>query len=171
MNIQTLVNWKMNELKNYLVWERWAARFARFALGAAFLSAVAGRFGLWNGQFNWSLSENFITRTAELNAWSPSALIPLLGWSSTIAETTFAVMLITGIGVRWAAFGSAILLFCFASAMLIFTGFKPPLDYSVFSASACALLLALYEHRAAALSTIGENNVSNANRETVGEQS
>jgi hypothetical protein len=27
--------------------------------------------------------------------------------------------------------------------MLLYTGVKPPLDYSVFSASACALLLAL----------------------------
>jgi len=32
----------------------------------------------------------------------------------------------------------------------MYTGLKPPLDYSVFSASACALLLALHEHRAAA---------------------
>jgi hypothetical protein len=32
--------------------------------------------------------------------------------------------------------------------MLVYTGPKPPLDYSVFSASACALLLALHGHRA-----------------------
>jgi hypothetical protein len=31
----------------------------------------------------------------------------------------------------------------------LYTGLKPPLDYSVFSASACALLLALHEHRGA----------------------
>ena len=140
----------MKESEKYIVLERWAARYARFALGAAFLSAVAGRFGLWKGQFSWNLSENFIARTAELNAWSPSFLVPTLAWSSTIAETTFAVMLIAGIAVRWAAFGSAVLLFWFATAMLVYTGLKPPLDYSVFSASACALLLALHEHRAAA---------------------
>lgn len=139
----------MNESKKYISPERWAARYARFALGAAFLSAVAGRFGLWKGEFSWNLSENFIARTAELNAWSPQFLIPVLAWSSTIAETTFAVMLIAGIGVRWAAFGSAFLLFWFATAMLVYTGLKPPLDYSVYSASACALLLALLEHRAA----------------------
>ena len=138
----------MKELKKYIVLESWAARFARFALGAAFLSAVASRFGLWSGQFNWNLSENFMTRTAELNAWSPSFLIPVLAWSSTLAETTLAVILIGGIGVRWAAFGAAVLLFWFATAMFIYTGLKPPLDYSVYSASACALLLALHEHRA-----------------------
>ena len=43
--------------------------------------------------------------------------------------------------------GSAALLAWFGSAMLVYTGLKPPLAYSVFSASACALLLALYEHR------------------------
>jgi hypothetical protein len=63
-------------------------------------------------------------------------------------ETTFAAMLIAGIGVRYAAFGSAVLLAWFAAAMLVYTGLKPPLDYSVFSASACALLLALHEQRA-----------------------
>lgn len=139
----------MNELKKYISLERWAARYTRLAIAAAFLSAVAGRFGLWKGEFNWNLSENFIARTAELNAWSPQFLVPVLAWSSTIAETTFAVMLIAGIGVRWAAFGSAFLLFWFATAMLVYTGLKPPLDYSVYSASAAALLLALHERRAA----------------------
>ena len=129
--------------------KRWAARYARFALAAAFLSAVAGRFGLWKGQFSWNLPDWFIERTAELNAWSPAFLIPVLAWASTLAETTLAVLLIAGIGVRWAAFGAAILLAWFATAMLVYTGLKPPLDYSVFSASACALLLALHGRRAA----------------------
>jgi hypothetical protein len=31
----------------------------------------------------------------------------------------------------------------------MYTGLKAPLDYSVYSASACALLLALHEHRLA----------------------
>lgn len=141
---------KTKESKDIIVAERWAARYARLAISAGFLSAVASRFGLWNGRYSWSLSENFIARTAELNAWSPNFLIPILAWSSTLIETTFAVMLITGFGIRWAAFGSALLLFWFAAAMLIFTGLKPPLDYSVYAASACALLLALHERRAAA---------------------
>ena len=42
-----------------------------------------------------------------------------------------------------AALASAGLLALFATAMTISLGFKPPLDYSVFSASAGALLLAL----------------------------
>lgn len=137
----------MGETRKHLTFEQQTKRFARFALGAAFLSAVGSRFGLWNGQFNCHLSENFLQRVGELNQWSPPFLIPVLAWSSTIAETTFAVMLILGIGIRWAAFGAAILLFWFATAMLIYTGLKPPLDYSVYTASACAVLLALTEQR------------------------
>ncbi|MGH7447760.1 MAG: MauE/DoxX family redox-associated membrane protein, partial [Longimicrobiales bacterium] len=69
--------------------ERWALRYARVAIGAAFLSAVAGRFGLWSGQFRWESFERFIQRTAELNGYAPSALVPILAWAATILETTF----------------------------------------------------------------------------------
>jgi putative oxidoreductase len=127
--------------------ERWAVRYARVAIGAAFLSAVAGRFGLWTGQFRWESFERFIQRTAELNGWAPGALMPVLAWAATIAETTFGVALILGIATRWIALGSAALLAWFATAMAIYTGIKPPLDYSVFSASAGALLLAIVEDR------------------------
>jgi uncharacterized membrane protein YphA (DoxX/SURF4 family) len=128
--------------------ERWAPRYARVAIAAAFLSAVAGRFGLWTGHLRWDSFERFIQRTAELNAWAPPFMMPVLAWSATIAETTLAVTLLAGVGLRWAAFGSAALLAWFGTAMLVYTGPKPPLDYSVFSASACALLLALNERRA-----------------------
>ena len=151
----------MNESKKLVGIENWAARYARFALAAGFLGAVSGRFGLWNGQFSGKLSENFLKRVAELNGWSPDFLIPILAWSSTIAETAFALMLMTGFGVRWAAFGSAILLFWFATAMLVYTGLKPPLDYSVYAASACALLLALYERRAKTPSKFVDEEIIN----------
>lgn len=128
-------------------WERWAARYARVAIGAAFLSAVAGRFGLWSGRFNWDNFTRFIHRTAELNPFVPPAAVPLVAWAATIVETTLGVLLIAGIAVRAAAFGSAALLFWFAVAMALTAGLKSPLDYSVFSASAGALLLALRESR------------------------
>jgi hypothetical protein len=38
---------------------RWAPRYAPIAIAAAFLSAVAGRFGLWTGQFRWDSFERF----------------------------------------------------------------------------------------------------------------
>jgi putative oxidoreductase len=130
--------------------QRWAPRYARIAIAAAFLSAVAGRSGLWTGHVDWNAFERFTARTAELNGWAPQRLVPVLAWAATIAETTLAVTLLAGVGVRWAAFGAAALLAWFATAMLVYTGPKPPLDYSVYSASAGALLLALHEWRQAA---------------------
>ena len=123
--------------------ERWAVRYARIAIAAAFLSAVAGRFGLWTGELRWDSFDRFIQRTAELNGYAPAPLVPVLAWAATILETTFAVSLIVGIATRWVALGSAALLATFGTAMVVYTGVKPPLDYSVFSASAAALLLAL----------------------------
>lgn len=128
-------------------WEKWAARSARVALGVAFLSAVAGRFGLWSGHFDWERFVRFIERTRALNAYMPTPAIPFLAWAATILETTFGVALIAGVHVRWAALGSAVLLAWFGTAMAFFDGPKAPLDYSVFSASAGALLLALREAR------------------------
>jgi putative oxidoreductase len=127
--------------------ERWALRYARVAIGAAFLSAVAGRFGLWSGHFRWENFEGFIQRTAELNGYAPAALVPILAWAATTLETIFGIALVLGIATRWVALGSAVLLAWFATAMAVYTGVKAPLDYSVFSASAGALLLALVEDR------------------------
>ena len=132
---------------NRTVVERWAVRYARVAIGSAFLSAVAGRFGLWSGHVNWDNFARFIQRTAELNGYAPAALVPILSWTATLLETTLGVTLILGIATRWVALGSAILLAWFATAMAVYTGIKPPLDYSVFSASAGALLLALAADR------------------------
>jgi putative oxidoreductase len=128
-------------------WERWGARYVRFAVGAAFLSAVAGRFGLWSGHINPDNFARFIQRTAELNAFMPASTMPLLAWAATAVETSLGVALIVGVQVRWAAFGSAVLLAWFGTAMAVSAGLKSPLDYSVFSASAGALLLALHETR------------------------
>ena len=128
-------------------WERWAARYARVAIGAAFLSAVAGRFGLWNGSLDWANFDRFILRTAELNPFVSMPAMPNVAWAATILETTFGIALIAGVQVRWIAFGSAALLAWFGVAMAATAGLKSPLDYSVFSASAGALLLALAEIR------------------------
>lgn len=129
-------------------WERWAARYARVAVAAAFLSAVAGRFGLWAGHFSWESFERFMHRTAELNPFMPASAIPFLAWAATIVETSLSVALLTGIKLQWAAFGSALLLAWFGTAMALTAGLKSPLDYFFFSGSAAALLLAAYESRA-----------------------
>jgi putative oxidoreductase len=130
-------------------WERWAIVYARIALGAAFLSAVGARFGLYGKDVGWGNFANFTRYTAEVNSFMPAFTIPFLAWAATVAETFFGVTLILGIWPRWVALGSALLLGVFGLAMAISFGIKSPLDYSVFSASAAALLLAIFQDRQA----------------------
>ena len=79
----------------------------------------------------------------------PAFTIPLLAWASTVAELVLGLALLFGIARRWVAWGSALLLALFGVAMAISFGPKSPLDYSVFSASAAALLLGLRSDPAA----------------------
>ena len=121
--------------------ERWAVRYARWALGAAFLSGIASRFGWWGANKGYGNFANFVRYTAEVNAFMPAFTIPFLAWAATVAELGLGIALITRFQPRWTALGSAVLLALFAIAMTISLGLRSPLDYSVFSASACALLL------------------------------
>jgi uncharacterized membrane protein YphA (DoxX/SURF4 family) len=124
---------------------RWAALYARIALGSAFLSGVADRFGLWGKNVGYGNFANFVHYTAEVNSFMPAFTIPFLAWAATVAELTLGIALVAGIRLRLAALASAVLLILFGTAMAISFGIKSPLDYSVFSASAGALLLALRE--------------------------
>ena len=123
-------------------WNRVACFYVRIALAAAFLSAVAGRFGIWSGE-GLSHFSTFFARTAEVNSFMPSWTIHPLAYLATAAEIFFALALLAGIWPRWVALGSALLLAMFATAMAISSGIKDPLDYSVYSASAAAFLLAM----------------------------
>jgi putative oxidoreductase len=128
--------------------ERWAVLYARVALGAAFLSGVADRFGLWRGKnTGYGDFAHFVQYTAQVNSFMPAFTIPFLAWVATVAELILGVALIAGIRLRWTALASALLLALFGTAMGISFGCKSPLDYSVFSASAGAVLLAVYESR------------------------
>jgi putative oxidoreductase len=120
---------------------RVAVLYARVALGAAFLSGIADRFGLYPKGVGYGDFAGFLKYTAEVNSFMPASTIPFLGWAATIAEFFFGVTLILGVWPRWVALGSCVLLILFGTAMAISFGFKSPLDYSVFSASAASLLL------------------------------
>jgi putative oxidoreductase len=119
-----------------------ATLYARIALGAAFLSAVADRLGLWGKYGARGNFAKFTEYTGQVNSFMPAFMIPFLAWAATAAELTLGIALIVGIWPRWVAFGATTLLLLFGSAMAISFGIKSPLDYSVFSASAAALLLA-----------------------------
>jgi len=124
-------------------WEILVVLCARVALGCAFLSAVASRFGLWDRTLDLRHFANFLQYAAEVNSFLPKAMIPVVAWSATVAETTFGILLIVGLWPRWVSLGSAVLLALFGTAMAISFGLKSPMDYSVFSASGAAALLAL----------------------------
>ena|SRR5580704_5939102 len=123
--------------------ENLALLYARIALGAAFLSGIASRFGLYGRDAGYGNFANFEKYTAEVNAFMPASTIPFLAWAATAAELVFGVLLIVGIWLRLVSWASAILLALFGIAMTLSLGIKSPLDYSVFSASAAAVLLAL----------------------------
>jgi putative oxidoreductase len=104
-------------------------------LGSA---AIPGERGV-----SWGTFEQFLGYAAKVNAFAPAWMIPFLGMAATVLELLFGVTLVLGLALRWAAFGSAGLLFLFGSAIAISFGIKSPFDYSVFAAMCCALFLGL----------------------------
>ena len=130
-------------------WERLGILYARFAIGAAFLSGIADRFGLyWGRNVGYGDFAGFLRYTAEVNSFMPAFTIPFLAWAATAAELLLGIGLILGVWPRWVAIASAVLLVIFGGAMAVSFGIKSPMDHSVFSASAGAMLLALYAPRA-----------------------
>jgi len=123
--------------------------FARFALGASFLSAVADRLGLLgrHGARNvsWGDFGHFVEYTSTVTSLFPRSFTVTFAWAATVGETLFGVLLIVGFKTRKASVLSGLLLLSFAVGMATGLGIKTPLDYSVFSAAAAAFLLAFWE--------------------------
>jgi len=67
--------------------------FARFALGASFLSAVADRFGLWGPygakNVSWGDFAHFVEYSGAVMSLFPSSLTVSFAWAATVAETLF----------------------------------------------------------------------------------
>src|SRR5215475_9763604 len=123
--------------------------FARFALGASFLAAVADRFGFWGPygakNVSWGNFAHFVEYTGAVTSHFPSSLTVPFAWAATVAETLFGILLIAGFKIRMASVLSGLLLLSFAIGMSTGLGIKTPFDYSVFSAAAAAFLLAFWE--------------------------
>jgi uncharacterized membrane protein YphA (DoxX/SURF4 family) len=123
--------------------------FARFSLGASFLSAVADRFGLWGAygepNVSWGNFARFVEYTGAVMSLFPSSLTVSFAWAATVAETLFGILLILGFKTRVASVLSGLLLLSFAIGMATGLGIKKPFDYSVFSAAAAAFLLAYWK--------------------------
>ncbi len=120
--------------------------FARLALGASFLSAVADRFGLYGppGALHvaWGDFAHFTAYTATITRFSPTALIPTLAWVATGLEIGLGFLLVVGLFTRHAALVAGCLLLVFGVSMATSVGLKTPLDFSVFTAASAGFLLA-----------------------------
>lgn len=124
-----------------------AALFARVALSAGFLAAVADRFGLWGpvgtGAVAWGDLDAYQQYVHELAPYLPVMLVGVVGWIATVAEIVVGLALLLGVATRWAAAASAATLLVFGLSMFFFSDYEAPLGMSVFSAAAAAALLAL----------------------------
>lgn len=119
----------------------------RLSLASAFLSASVDRLGWWGppGSPNvaWGAWQPFVDYTAHLLWFIPSAWIGFFAVIATVSEILLGLWLLIGIRLQWAAFASAALLLSFALSMTLADGVKGPLNYSVFTAFAAALALAV----------------------------
>lgn len=133
---------------------RTADLLLRLALSAAFLSAVADRFGWWGGpgapDVSWGAWQPFVDYTGTLLFFLPKAMVSVAAWLATAAEIILGIWLLINWKTRIAAFASAALLASFAVSMVLALGFKSPLNYSVFTAVAAAFALGAM-HSASAL--------------------
>jgi putative oxidoreductase len=117
-----------------------ATLLLRLSLAAGFLSAVASRLGFWGVHSSgW---QHYLAYVAQVNSFAPVGIIPFLAIASTVFETAFGILLITGYKTRWAALGTCGLSLLFILTMTYSFGVKEPLDYSVFAFCAGAFLLA-----------------------------
>jgi len=79
-----------------------AIRVVRLALclslAAAFLSAVADRFGWWEpfGQGSWGTMGAFADYAHQLVPFASGWLLTVIVWAATATEATLGVLLLTG---------------------------------------------------------------------------
>src|SRR3954469_21550521 len=96
--------------------------FARFALGASFLSAVADRFGFWGPygakNVSWGDFAHFVEYTRAVTSLFPGSLAVSFAWAATVAEILFGILLIAGFKTRVPSFLSGLLLLSFAMSMV-----------------------------------------------------
>ncbi len=122
---------------------RWIASLLRFPVAIAFLQAVCDRLGFLGKPGTpgvaWGDFAHFVRYAGEVNSFMPPASIPVLAVMATIFESTCGVALLLGLRLRWAAAGSAALLFLFATAMTI-SGLSQ-FEYGVYAMSAGAWAL------------------------------
>lgn len=135
---------------------RWVAALPRLLIGASFVENVADRLGFLGAPgapgVSWGDFQHFIAYTAQVNAFAPHAFIPALAVLATIAEGTFGITMLLGVRVRLASIGAALLLFVFATAMVL-SGLSQ-FQYGVYLMSAAAWALATVDASALSIDAL-----------------
>ncbi|MEP6574103.1 MAG: TQO small subunit DoxD, partial [Gemmatimonadota bacterium] len=90
--------------------------------------------------------QHFIAYTAQVNAFAPAVIIPALAVIATIAEGSCGVLMVLGLGTRYAALASSALLFVFATSMML-SGLSQ-FQYNVYLMSVAAWALATIDAEA-----------------------
>ena len=117
----------------------------RVSLAAAFLSAVADRFGWWEpfGQSSWGSMGAFADYTHQLVPFATGWLLTAIVWTATATESTLGVLLLTGWWPKVVGAAACLVLIVFGTAMAVSLGVEAPLSYSVFSAASAAAAYAI----------------------------
>jgi hypothetical protein len=117
----------------------------RLSLAAAFLSAVADRFGWWApfGQGSWGSMASFADYAHQLVPIASGWLLTAIVWGATATEATLGVLLLTGWQPKLVGAATCLVLIIFGSAMAVSLGMEAPLSYSVFSAASAAAAYAI----------------------------
>jgi uncharacterized membrane protein YphA (DoxX/SURF4 family) len=82
----------------------------RVTIAGAFLAALWSRFGNFAG---------FVRYTGRVLSFMPSESIWLLAVAASVCEVSLCIAMFFGIKTRWASVGSGVLLFMFATSMVI----------------------------------------------------
>lgn len=117
----------------------------RLSLAAAFLSAVADRFGWWEplGQGSWGNMDRFADYAHQLVPFASGWSLTFIVWAATVTETTLGILLLTGWWPKLAGAAASLVLIIFGTAMAVSLGLESPLSYSVFSAASAAAAYAI----------------------------
>lgn len=119
----------------------------RLSLAAAFLSAVADRFGWWKpfGQGSWGSMGRFADYTHQLVPFASGWILAVIVWAATVTEVTLGVLLLTGWRPKLVGAATCLVLIVFGIAMAVSLGVEAPLSYSVFSAASSAAAYAILD--------------------------
>jgi uncharacterized membrane protein YphA (DoxX/SURF4 family) len=139
---------------------RWLATIPRLLIAVGFLENVVDRLGFLGPHgapgVSWGDFQHFIAYTAKVNAFAPQAIVPALAALATIIEGALGLAMLLGVRIPLAAAGSALLLFLFATSMVL-SGLSQ-FEYNVYLMSVAAWALSTIDASALSVDALVERS-------------